>query len=38
MIISHIIDRIEVGRDYKINLVLNMTYQQFCENWDMVNK
>ena len=38
MIISHIIDRIEVGRDYKINLVLNMTYQQFCENWDTVNK
>ena len=38
MIISQIIDRIEVGRDYKINLVLNMTYQQFCENWDTVNK
>ena len=38
MIISQIIDRIEIGRDYKINLVLNMTYQQFCENWDNVNK
>ena len=38
MIISQIIDRIEVGRDYKINLVLNMTYQQFCENWDTVNR
>jgi chromosome segregation ATPase len=38
MIISQIIDRIEVGRDYKINLVLNMTYQQFCEDWDAVNK
>ena len=35
---QQIIDRIEVGRDYKINLVLNMTYQQFCENWDNVNK
>ena len=38
MIISQIIDRIEIGRDYKVNLVLNMTYQQFCENWDNVNK
>ncbi len=38
MIIAQIIDRIEVGRDYKINLVLNMTYKQFCEDWDAVNK
>jgi chromosome segregation ATPase len=37
MIISQLIDRIEVGRDYKISLVMNMTYKQFCEDWDNVN-
>ncbi len=37
MIISQIIDRIEVSRGYKVNLELNMTYQQFCESWDTLN-
>ena len=38
MIISQIIDRIEIGRDYKVNFVLNMTYKQFCENWNVLNE
>ena len=37
MIISQLADRIELGKDYKVSIVLNMTYQQFCENWDNVN-
>ena len=37
MIIAQLVDRIEVGRDYTVSIVLNMTYQQFCENWDTVN-
>lgn len=36
MIIAQLVDRIEVGRDYKVSIVLNMTYQQFCDNWDTV--
>lgn len=37
MIIAQLVDRIEVGRDYKVSIVLNMTYRQFCDNWDTVN-
>jgi hypothetical protein len=37
MIIAQLVDRIEVGRDYKVSILLNMTYQQFCDNWDTVN-
>ena len=37
MIIAQLVDRIEVGRDYKVSIVLNMTYQQFCDDWDTVN-
>ena len=29
--------RIEVGRDYKVSILFNMTYQQFCDNWNTVN-
>ena len=29
----HLFNRIEVGRDYKISVELNMTYQQFCSEW-----
>ena len=25
---------IEVGRDYQISVELNMTYQQFCTEWN----
>lgn len=37
MIIAQLVDRIEVGKDYKVSILLNMTYQQFCDNWDTVN-
>jgi len=37
MIISQLVDRIEVGREYKVSIVLNMTYQQFCKDWNTVN-
>ena len=37
MIIAELVDRIEVGRDYKVSILLNMTYQQFCDSWNTVN-
>ena len=37
MIISQLVDWIEVGREYKVSIVLNMTYQQFCKDWNTVN-
>ena len=33
MISCNLFKRIEVGRDYKITVELNMTYQQFCSEW-----
>ena len=33
MIICQMFKRIEVGRGYKISVEMNMTYQQFCEEW-----
>lgn len=33
MIAGQLFTKIEVGRDYKINVELNMTYQQFCTEW-----
>lgn len=37
MIVCQLFKRIEVGRDYKISVELNMTYQQFCTEWDNGN-
>lgn len=37
MIIAQLVDRIEVGRDYKVSILFNMTYKQFCDNWNTVN-
>lgn len=34
MIACQLFKRIEVGRGYKITVELNMTYQQFCSEWD----
>ncbi len=34
MIISQLVDRIEVFRDYKLNMIFNMTYKHFCEDWN----
>ncbi len=33
MIACHLFKRIEIGRDYKISVELNMSYQQFCSEW-----
>ena len=33
VIIGHLFQRVEVGKDYNINVFLNMTYQQFCDEW-----
>lgn len=37
MIISQLISRIEVGKGYKVTALLNMDYEQFCEDWDIIN-
>ena len=37
MIACHLFKRIEIGRDYKITVELNMTYQQFCSEWSNGN-
>jgi len=37
MIISQVISRIEIGKGYKINIMLNMEYEQFCEGWNGLN-
>lgn len=33
MIADQLFKRVEVGRNYKIHIVMNMTYRQFCEQW-----
>ncbi len=33
MIVNQLFDRIEIGKGYKINFVLNLTYKQFCNEW-----
>ena len=33
MIACQLFKRIEIGRNYAITCELNMTYQQFCEEW-----
>lgn len=38
MIISQLVKRIEISKGYKINLILNMDYEQFCESWDTLNQ
>lgn len=37
MIISQIISRIEIGKGYKLNITLNMEYEQFCKGWNGLN-
>ena len=38
MIISQLINRIEISKGYKVNIELNMDYEQFCENWKILSK
>ena len=35
MIISQLFSRIEVNKDYKIHMEMNILYKQFCEDWIM---
>lgn len=37
MIVGELINHVEITKDYNINVVLNVTYQQFCENWDKIS-
>ena len=34
MIACQMPKRVEVGRDYKTSVELNMTYSQFCTEWN----
>lgn len=34
MIACHLFNRIEVGKGYEISVELNMTYRQFCSEWN----
>lgn len=34
MIACQLLKRVEVGRGYKISVELNMTYSQFCTEWN----
>lgn len=34
MIACQLLKRVEVGREYKISVELNMTYSQFCNEWN----
>ena len=38
MIVSQLVSRIEISKGYKINVELNMDYEQFCEGFDVVNQ
>ena len=33
MIACQLFKRIEIGRDYKISVQLNMSYRQYCPEW-----
>ncbi len=38
MIACQLFDRIELGKDYKITMYMNVTYKQFCSEWDINGK
>lgn len=38
MIISQLVKRIEISKGYKINIEMNMDYEQFCEGWNGLKK
>ena len=38
MIIGELINHVEVSKDYEVNVVLNITYQQFCESWGKISE
>ncbi|MBP3857014.1 MAG: recombinase family protein [Ruminiclostridium sp.] len=37
MIIAQLVTRIELNRDYELNIELNMDYKDFCDDWDTLN-
>ncbi len=34
MILSQLIDCVEIGRGYEIKVKMNWSYEQFCGEWD----
>lgn len=38
MIANQLFSRVEVGKGYQVRLELNITYQQFCEEWVVPSK
>lgn len=38
MIISQLVTRIEISKGYKITVELNMDYEQFCKDWDTLQR
>lgn len=38
MIAGQLFRRVEVGKGYKVHIVMNMTYQQFCEQWQSLTE
>ena len=38
MIVSQLVSRIEISKGYKINVELNMDYEQFCEGFEVVRE
>lgn len=38
MIISQLVTRIEISKGYKITVELNMDYEQFCKDWDILQR
>ena len=38
MIAGQLFRRVEVGKGYKVHIVLNMTYRQFCEQWQGITE
>ena len=37
MIISQLVNRIELNKDYELTIELNMDYKDFCNDWDALN-
>lgn len=33
MIACQMFERVEIGKGYRVHVVMNMTYRQFCEDW-----
>lgn len=38
MIACQLFDRIELGKGYALNIKVNVSYEQFCEDWQNCEK